>query len=176
MKKLGLLIKETSSNRIKDIYKSSKGFLIVRYSGVSSPDMSILRKSLKSTGVDMLVVKNSVARRAMKDLGLEQLLATVEAPCGMIFFKDEPVQASKVLCDFNKEKDKLVFAGGYLNDKLLAKEDIVAMSKLPSREVLLAQVVGTLNAPIRGLVVVLSQVIKKFVCCLDQVKQNKSAS
>jgi len=176
MKKLGLLIKETSGSRIKDIYKSSKGFLIVKYSGVSSPDMSILRKSLKGTGVDMLVVKNSIARRAMKDLGLEQLVATVETPCGMIFFKDEPVQASKVLCDFNKEKEKLVLAGGYLNDKLLAKEDIVAMSKLPSREVLLAQVVGMINSPILRLVIVLSQVNKKFVVCLDQIRQKKTAS
>ncbi|MCK9571880.1 MAG: 50S ribosomal protein L10, partial [Candidatus Omnitrophica bacterium] len=161
---------------IKDIYKSSKGFLVVKYSGVSSPDMSILRKSLKGTGVDMLVVKNSIARRAMKDLGLEQLVPTVETPCGMIFFRDEPVEASKVLCSFNKEKEKLVFAGGYLNEKLLAKEDIVAMSKLPSREVLLTKVVCTLNGPISGLAIVLNQVLKKFVVCLDQVKQKRTVN
>jgi len=173
VKKIGLIIKETSENRIKNIYKSSKGILVVKYSGVSSPDMSSLRKSLRGFGADIMVVKNSVARRAMQDLGLQELIPNVETPCGLIFFKDEPVGASRILCDFNKEKEKLIFEAGYLQDKLLQKTDIVAMSKLPSRDVLRAQVIGMLNSPIRGLAAVLSQTLKKFVVCLDQIRLKK---
>jgi large subunit ribosomal protein L10 len=173
MKKIGLLVKETSGSRIKDSFKSSKGLIIVKYSGVSSPDMSSLRKTLKGAGANLFVVKNSVARRAMKELGLNDLIGSVETPCGMIFFKDEPVDTSRVLCTFRKDHDKLVLEGGILIDRLLTRKDIEAMSKLPSRDVLRAQVVGVLNRPISGLVIVLNQTLKKFVYCLDQVKQNR---
>lgn len=174
MKKIGLLVKETSGSRIKDSFKSSKGLIIVKYSGVSSPDMSSLRKTLKGAGANLFVVKNSVARRAMKELGLNDLIGSVEAPCGMVFFKDEPVDTSRVLCTFRKDHEKLVLEGGFLVDRLLTRKDIETMSKLPSRDALRAQVVGVLNRPISGLVIVLNQTLKKFVYCLDQVKQKKS--
>jgi large subunit ribosomal protein L10 len=92
----------------------------------------------------------------------------------MIFFKDEPVDTSRVLCTFRKDHDKLVLEGGFLIDRLLTRKDIETMSKLPSKDVLRAQVVMTLNAPILGLVIVLNQTLKKFVYCLDQIKQKKS--
>jgi len=174
MKKIGLLVKETSENRIKDSFKSSKGLIIIKYSGVSSPDMSSLRKTLEGTGADLFVVKNSIARRAIKGLGLDNLIKSIETPCGMIFFKDESVDTSKVLCAFRKEHEKLVLEGGLLGDKLLTLKDIETMSMLPSREVLKAYVVIALNAPISKLVIVLSQTLKKFVYCLDQIKQKRS--
>lgn len=173
MKKIGLLVKEASENRIKESFKSSKGLIIVKYSGVSSPDLSVLRKMLKTKGSNLFIVKNSIARRAVKELGLDGLIKSIETPCGMIFFKDEPVDTSKVLCDFRKEHDKLVLEGGLLQEKLLTSKDIENMSKLPSREVLLTQLVVGLNSPISKFVVVLSQTLKKFVYCLDQIKNSK---
>ncbi|TAM42652.1 50S ribosomal protein L10 [bacterium] len=173
MKKIGLLVKETSENRIKDSFKSSKGLIIVKYSGVSSPDMSSLRKTLKGTGASLFVVKNTVARRAMKELGLNDLIPNVQSPCGMIFFKDEPVDTSRILCAFRKDHDKLILEGGYLVDRLLSQKDIEAMSKLPSKDILRAQVVMSLNSPITKFVIVLNQTLKKFVYCLDQIKASK---
>ena len=174
MKKIGQLVKETSESRIKDSFKASQGLIIVKYSGVSSPDMSTLRKTLKGTGADLFVVKNSIARRAMKDLGLEGLIPSIETPCGMIFFKNEPVDTSRILCAFRKEHEKLVFEGGLLQDKLLTLKDIEMMSTLPSKDALRGKLVVTLNSPILKLVVVLNQSLKKFVYCLDQIKQSKS--
>lgn len=173
MKKIGLLVKETSGSRIKDSFKSSKGLIIVKYSGVSSPDMSSLRKTLKGAGANLFVVKNSVARRAMKELGLNDLIGSVETPCGMIFFKNEPVDTSRVLCSFRKDHDKLILEGGILIDRLLTRKDIETMSKLPSRDALRAQVAWVLNRPISGLVIVLNQTLKKFVYCLDQIKNTR---
>ena len=176
MKKIGQLVKETSENRIKDSFKTSGGLIIVKYSGVSSPDMSSLRKTLKGSGADLFVVKNSIARRAMKGLGLEGLIPSIETPCGMIFFKNEPVDTSRILCAFRKEHEKLVFAGGLLQDKLLTLKDIELMSTLPSKDALRGKLVVTLNAPILKLVVVLNQSLKKFVYCLDQIKQKKTVN
>jgi large subunit ribosomal protein L10 len=174
MKKVGQLVKETSENRIKESFKASRGLIIVKYSGVSSPDMSTLRKTLKASGADLFVVKNSIAQRAMKELGLEGIIPSIQLPCGMVFFKDEPVDASKILCAFRKEHEKLVLEGGLLQDKPLTLKDIEIMSTLPSKEALRGKLVVTLNAPISKLVIVLNQSLKKFVYCLDQIKQSKS--
>jgi len=174
MKKIGLLVKETSENRIKNYLKSSKGMIIVKYSGVASPDMSGVRKTLKTSGSDLFVVKNSIARRAMKELGLSGLIKAIETPCGLVFFKDEPVGTSKILCDFRKEHEKMVLEGGVHEEKILTSKDIETMSKLPSKDVLRAQVVVALNGPIVKLALVLNQSLKKFVYCIDQIRQSKS--
>jgi len=173
MKKIGLIFKETSENRIKSTLKDSDAVFIVKYSGVSSPDLCSLRLTLKGSRASLFVVKNSVARRALKDSSLEPLLKNIDGPCGLVFIKDEPVAASRVLCNFTKEHEQLKLEGGTLKDKIIEKKDIEHMSKLPSKEVLRAQVVGALNSPISGLVITLNQVLAKFVICLDQIRQNK---
>jgi large subunit ribosomal protein L10 len=173
MKKLGLLFKETSENRIKDTLKDSGAVFIIKYSGVSSPDLSALRRGLKISHATLFVTKNSVARRALKSSGLEGLIKSVEGPCGLVFAKDEPVGTSKVLCNFTKDHEQLKLEGGFLEDRLLERSDIEALAKLPSREVLRAQVVMVLNSPISGLVITLNQILAKFVYCLDQIRQKK---
>jgi large subunit ribosomal protein L10 len=174
MKKIGQLVKETSESRIKDSFKVAQGIIIVKYSGVSSSDMSTLRKILKGSGADLFVVKNSIARRAMKDLGADGLIPSIQSPCGMIFFKDEPVDISRILCAFRKEHEKLVLEGGLLQDKLLTLKDIEVMSALPSKDALRGKLVIVLNMPIIKLVTVLNQTFKKLVYCLDQVRQKKT--
>jgi large subunit ribosomal protein L10 len=175
MKKLGLIFKEVSENRIKDTLKKSNALFVVKYSGVASPDLSTLRQSLKISDARLFVVKNSVARRALKSSGFEGIIKNIDGPCGLIFIKEEPVGVSKVLCNFVKDHEKLKLEGGYLQDRVLEKKDIEAMSKLPSKEILRGQVVVVLNSPIAGLVITLNQLLVKFVICLDQIKQKKSS-
>lgn len=173
MKKIGLLVKEISEKQVKDNLKSAGNFFVVRYSGVSSPDLSSLRLSLKNSRADLFVVKNTVAKRALKECGLDTVIKSIEGPCGLVFAKEEPVAASKVLYDFTKEHEQLKLEGGLLEDKVLDKKDIEALAKLPSKEVLRAQVVMTLKSPISGIVMVLSQSLRKFVICLDQIRLKK---
>lgn len=174
MKKLGVIFKEASENRIKTGLKESDSVFIINYSKVPSPDLSALRMLLKSSNARLFVVKNTVARRALKDSGLEQLITNVEGPCGLVFSKEEPVGVSRVICDFTKTHEQLKLQGGSLRDKIINRQDIEALAKLPSKEVLRAQVVMSLNSPIVKLVCVLNQTIKKFVYCLEQIKQKKT--
>lgn len=173
MKKISLIFKEASQSRIKESLKDSNAVFVIKYSGVKSADMSSLRQVLKTTNSRLFVVKNSVAQRVMRDAGLESMLKAIEGPCGLIFVKEEPVSASKALFLFSKEHENLKLDGGLLKDKVITKNDIEAMSKLPSKDMLRAQVVGALNAPISGLVMTLNQLLVKFVICLDQIKQKK---
>ena len=175
MKKIGLLVKEISESKIKSCLKEANSFFIIKYSGLSSPDLTTLRASLKVSRANFFVVKNSVARRALKGSGLDQVLKSIEGPCGLVFSKDEPVEASKVLCNFTKDHEQLKLEAGFLQDKILEKKDIEALAKLPSKEVLRAQVVGAIKSPITGIVMVLNSTLKKFVICLDQIKQKKTS-
>ena len=114
MKKLGLLFKETSENRIKDYLKNTEAVFVVKYSGLSSPDITSLRQNLKGSNARLFVVKNSVAHRAFKGTALDPLVNAVEGPCGIVFVQEEPVMASKVICTFSKEHEQLKVQGGFL--------------------------------------------------------------
>lgn len=175
MKKIGLVVKETSEKIIKSNMKEAAGLFVVKYSGLSSPDLSSLRQALKGTRARLFVVKNSVAKRALKDSSMESLVKSVEGPCGFVFAKDGPVDASKVLYTFAKEHEQLKLEGGIFEDRLFAKIDIENMAKLPTKDALRAQVVGALNAPLAKLVFVLHGTIRKLVVCLDQIKKKKGA-
>jgi len=173
MKKLGLLVKEISESRIKSYLRDSSSVFIIKYSGISSPDLTTLRQSLTGLHASFFVVKNSVARRALKERGLEDLIKSVEGPCGFVFAKEEPVGISRVLCGFAKDHDKLKLEGGFFADKVLTNKDIEAISKLPSKEMLRALAVMTLKSPITNIVMVFSGTLRKFVYCLDQIRQKK---
>jgi large subunit ribosomal protein L10 len=173
MIKIGLLFRDTSENRIKDYLKESSSFFVVKNPGLSSPDMTSLRKSLRSVNATLFVVKNSIARRALKSSGLENMISSVEGPCGLIFTKEELVDTCRVLYNFAKEHEKIKIESGFLDDKVLDNKDIERLAKLPSKEVLRAQVVMTLNSPLLKLAITLNQILRNFVYCLDQIRQKK---
>jgi len=176
MKKIGLIVKEKSQELLKDSIKNSDSIFIIKYSKLSSPDLTNLRQSLKNSRASLFVVKNSVARRALKDANLESLISAVEGPCGIIFTKEEPVETSKVLYNFTKEHEHLKLEGGWLKDRVITKKDIESLAKLPSRQVLLTMLVNTLNSPIFGLVWTLKQPLVKLAVCLEQIKNKKDKS
>lgn len=175
MKKISLIFKESSEKIIKENFKQTSTLFVVKYSGLSSPDLSNLRQSLRDANATMLVVKNTVARRALKNVGMDEaVIKTIEGPCGIVFPKSEPVETTKVLYKFAKDHEKLQLEGGFLDDRTLAKKDIETLAKLPSKEMLRAQVVCTLNSPLSRLAMVLNGNLRKLVVCLDQIRQKKS--
>ncbi len=173
MKKLGLIFKESSENLIKNKLSDSAAMFIVRYSGVSGPELNNLRQGLKIVQAALFVTKNSVVRRALKAAKMELLLKAIEGPSGLVFVKDEPVSVSKVLCNFSKAHEQLKIEAGFLKGKILGKEDIEKLAKLPSLGILRAQVVMALNSPLQRLAGVLNTTLTKFVYCLEQVKNKK---
>jgi len=173
MKKISLLFKETSENLIKNNLKTSDSVFILKYSGVSSPALSLLRQSLRQAKANLFVVKNTVARRAFKNSPCEDLIRLIDGPCGLVFVRDEPVDTCKILSNFSRDHASLKLEGGLLKDKIIEKKDLERLSHLPSKEVLRAQAVAALNAPISKLVIALNQILKKLVYCLDQIKNKK---
>ncbi|MDP3731443.1 MAG: 50S ribosomal protein L10 [Candidatus Omnitrophota bacterium] len=174
MKKLGLLFRETLENNIKKHLKESDSVFVIKYSKLSSPDITALRQSLKGINATLFVSKNSIIRLALKEAKLDDLIKFVDGPCGLVFAKGELVDTSRALYNFYREHEQLQLECGLMKDKLLDKKDIETLARLPNKEVLRAQVVTALNSPISGLVGVLKQTLRKFVYCLDKIKQKKS--
>jgi large subunit ribosomal protein L10 len=175
MKKLGLIFKETSENRIKKSLKDSNTFFIVKYSGLSGPDLNALRRSLLDANAEFFVVRNNIAKRALKDYANDGLLKLIAGPVGLVFAKKEPVGTSKVLYNFSKDHENLKLEGGLMGQKLIGKSEIESLAKLPSREVLILHTVCALKSPINGIVMVLKGNLRKLVFCLEQIKQKKPA-
>lgn len=173
MKKIGLLFRETSENYIRNNIKESDSVLVVKYSDVSSPDLTALRQSLVDSGALFFVVKNNVTRRVLKNSGFDDLEKCIEGPCGMVFIKEDPTEAFRVLYNFSRQHQDLRLQGGFLKDRILTRDDIERLARLPSKKILRAQALFALKSPITGLAIVLNQMLCKFVWCLGEIKKKR---
>ncbi len=149
---------------------------LVDFKGLNVPEISSLRHELRAAGTEFKVVKNTLARRALKGTDLEQLEEHFEGPTAVALTTQDPAPSAKVLARFAKEHPKLEFKVGLLSGRPLSKESIETLSKLPPREVLLSMLLGTLKAPSGGLVNVLSGLLSKFVRTLAAIQQEKEKS
>ncbi|MFA5356971.1 MAG: 50S ribosomal protein L10 [Candidatus Omnitrophota bacterium] len=174
MKKIGTIFRETLEGDVKGLLKDADSIFIIKYAKLSSPDMTALRQSLKEANATLFVAKNSIVRRAFQEAKLEELTKFVEGPCGFIFAKGEPVDASRTLYNFRKEHENLALECGFIEDRMLEPKDIEVLAKLPGKDILRAQVVMTMKSPINGLVYALKQTLTKVVYCLDQIKNKKT--
>jgi len=127
--------------------QASRGMILVDYRGLHVADMERLRRSLRGGGAALLVVKNRLFRLALGRVGVEMPQEWLEGPTAVAFCHGEVPPATKVLCDFAKETESLSIKGGLLETSVMLAEQVKALANLPPREVLLAQVLGTINAP-----------------------------
>ena len=146
--------------------------ILTKYVGINVAKVTALRKRLREAGVDYKVYKNTLARRALSELGLESAADFMEGPTGWAFSED-PVAPAKVLKEFSAEVNVVSMAGGVLSGKVVTAEQLNALASLPPRDQLLAQVIGTIAAPLRNLGGVLNAVPRNLVNVLDQIKKQK---
>ncbi|GHU10407.1 50S ribosomal protein L10 [Betaproteobacteria bacterium] len=133
---------------------------VAEYRGVEVGDLTVLRKKAREAGVYLRVLKNTLVRRAIADTPFAGLSEQLTGP--LIYgISTDPVAAAKVLNDFAKGNDKLTLRAGAYSGKVLNKEDIQALASIPSREELLARLVGVMQAPISGFAVVLGALAKQ---------------
>jgi large subunit ribosomal protein L10 len=149
---------------------------LVAFKGLNVPEISVLRHELRGTGTQFRVVKNTLARRAVKGTPLEQLEGHFRGPTAVAITDRDPAQSAKVLAKFAKDNPKLELKIAMLSGKPVSAESIEFLSKLPPREVLLSRLLGTLKAPTSGLVNVLAGVLTKFVRTLYAIQLEKEKS
>lgn len=155
--------------------KSSCAGVIVSYKGITVSEDTKLRKELREMGIDYFVVKNTLLRRAAELAGIVGLDGVLEGTTAIALSKEDHIAAAKILCKFADEKDFYKVKIGFIDGKVISKEEVHSLAKLPSKEVLIAQALGGLNAPITGLVTVLNGTVKGLVVALSAIVEKKSA-
>jgi len=146
------------------------------YRGLTVAELTELRGKLRGGGASFHVLKNTLARRAAADAGREQITELLSGPTGVTFCGDDPVAPARALIDFMRTHPQLVIRGGLLHGKLVDAEGVRALSTLPSRDALIGQLVGTMAAPLTGLVTVLQGSISGLARALQQIADQKAAA
>ena len=151
---------------------TAQAVVLAEYRGISVEDITNLRKQARASGVYLRVLKNTLARRAVQGTPFEKLSDQMVGPLAYGISED-PVNAAKVLAAYAKGNDKLVIKGGSLPNQVLDAKQIGALATMPSREQLLASLMGTMNAPITKFVQTLNEVPSKFVRTLAALRDAK---
>jgi large subunit ribosomal protein L10 len=149
--------------------KGSEAIFAIDYRGISVPQAAELRAKLRDADATFRIVKNRLTARAADQAGTGGLGELLEGPTALTFVRGDAALAAKALNDFSRATEVLAFKGGLLGDQALSADEIRSIARLPAREVLHAQLVGTIAAPITGLVRGLSSLISGMAIALQQI-------
>lgn len=155
---------------------TAKAFYLADFTGLNVKKVTELRKRLRNAGVEYLVVKNTLAERALETLDLPDITAYFKGPTAVVIGNQDPVQAAKVLADFAKENDnKPAMKAGIVERRAVSSKDIDRLAKLPPRAQLLAELAGLMQAPMAQMLFVLQAKLQETVGLLEALKEQKSA-
>lgn len=155
--------------------EKAKGMVFYDYRGLTVAEVTDLRNQFRAAGVEYHVIKNSMIKRAAEALSITGLDEHLSGPTAVAFGYNDPVAPAKVLVEFVKKVKKTEIKTGVLDGKVITIASVNNLAALPSREQLLAQLAGTLNAPIAGFARTLSGIISKLGYALNAVKEQKGA-
>lgn len=154
---------------------SSQAVFAVDYRGLSVPQAAELRGKLRDADASFRIVKNSLTERAADQVGAESLKAMLSGPTALTFVRGDAALAAKALADYARATQLLPFKGGLMDGGVLDASQIVAISRLPSREVLYGQLVGVVASPVSGLVRTLNALLGGLAVALGQVREKKES-
>lgn len=172
MMKVGTLYRQRMAGSVKDGVTKKTSTFVVSYRGISSAKMNILRKDLKRKKAEVLVSKSSVARIALKEANQADLASSVEGQMALILSNADASEVSKVLVKFAKDYEGFIVRGGVLDGAYLTEEEVKTLSDLPSREVLLAKLLGTMSAPLTRFAGALNGKTRDLISILKQKSES----
>ena len=152
---------------------ASNAFLL-SFKGITVPQVTELRKQVRETGSDYVVVKNTLALIAVGNSPLTQLKEKFTGETAVVYNSTDAVALAKVLTKFAKDVPTVTFKGAMLGGQIVPATEIQNIANLPSREELIAKLLYLMQHPIRGLAVVLNGTIRNFAVVLDQIAKQKS--
>jgi large subunit ribosomal protein L10 len=147
--------------------------VLVDYQGMDVARTTDLRRRSRELGVEFVVAKNTLAKRAADEAGIQGLRDFLTGPTALAFSED-PVASAKLMAQFADQVETFALKGGVLDGgRILDQADVVALSKLPGREQLIAQIVGGISSPLTGFVTVLNNTVQGLVVALGQIAEQK---
>ena len=151
---------------------NAQALIVAEYRGLNVESVTGLRASARKSGVYLRVLKNSLARRAVQGTPFEKLAEQMSGPL-MYGIAQDPVAGAKVMAEFAKANESFVIKAGAMPNSVMSAGEVAALATLPSREELLAKLMGTMQAPVAKLVRTMNEVPGKFARALAAVRDQK---
>jgi len=167
--------KEQIVAQLSEELKAANAAIFVDYKGLTVEEATELRKQFREAGVNYKVVKNTLTKIALENVGYKDLISYMTGPTAVAISQDDPVAPAKVLSDFIKKHKKMEFKVGFVDGKVINVDEIKELAELPPKEELVAKLLASLNSPIYGLVNVLQGNIRNLVYTLNAIKEKKEA-
>lgn len=165
--------KEVFVENLHNKLAESRFTLLVDYMGLNVAKMTELRRILRKAGMDIRVVKNNLMRLSARGTAFEGLEDYLVGPKALVISKADPSMCTKMLMDFEKRNPGLKLRVGALEKQRLLRHQLEELASLPGREVLLAQTIRSMKAPIANFVGVLSEVARQFIQVIEAIRQTK---
>jgi len=155
--------------------RGAQSLVLADFSGLSVAEMTDFRAKCREKGVVCRVVKNRLAKIAADEAGFEVLKEHLTGPTAFIFGPESQIEPAKAAVEFAKENEKLQVKGGYVDGQYIDVESVLALSRIPGRDGLIAQMMGSINSPLQGIVGTLNGVMAAMTRALDAVAKQKAA-
>jgi large subunit ribosomal protein L10 len=161
---------------LKGKFSSAKGIVLADFTGLTVAEADDLRRRCREAEVEYRVVKNTLAKIAARESELGDLEKYFRGPVAVAMSQKDAVAPARVLAEFRKVVQKPVFIGGFLDGRLLSPEQVRRIANLPPREVLLAQVIGAIQAPMGQIVWTLDGLLRNLVSIVDLASKKAEGS
>lgn len=162
-------------NQLKDDFSQAKSVVFTSYHGLTVADVEELRGKMREEDVKYGVAKKTLIKKALEDTKIKGIdVDKLEKEVAVSFGMTDEVMPARILKNFSKDHDQIEFLGGVLEGKYIEAAEVSNLSMIPTRDELLAKVVGSIKAPVSGLVNVLKGNLRNLVYVLNAVKESKS--
>ncbi len=159
--------------RLVDMFSSSKGIYLTDFTGLNVELLTKLRRKLSDCSVSYRVVKNTLAARAAKQAGLDQLIEFLEGPTAIAYTDGDPVIPAKAISEFLRENQRPRFKSALIEGQMYSAEQVASLATLPSKEELLSKVLWGIGSPLSGLVASLQGILQALVATLDAIAKQR---
>ncbi|MFA7244592.1 MAG: 50S ribosomal protein L10 [Candidatus Magasanikbacteria bacterium] len=168
------LVKEQAIEDLVNDLKNSSSAVFANYQGLKVSDSEILRNKCREQNISVTASKKTLLKRALKEMNLDVDTKQFEGSVAVFLGKEDEVAPAQIVAEFAKKHERVTLFGGILEGNFISGEKVKELSKLPNKQQLLGQLVGTLNAPISGFVNVLAGNLRGLVNVMNAIKESKS--
>ena len=166
--------KVTEVKALAERIQSAQSMILADYTGLTVGQMTRFRRTCREKSVECRVVKNRLARIAADDSQLAVMKDYLKGPTAILFGPDSQVDPAKIAVEFAKDNEAMKIKGGFVDGLYLDPQQVVALSKTPSREELIAKMMGSINSPLTGLAAAMNGVIAALARTIEAVAKQKA--
>ncbi len=165
--------KQKQAEEIKKLFSGAKGIVFVDFRGLKVADDTKLRKLCRESQISYRVIKNTLALRAAREMGMSGLESVFQGPTAVALSKDDPVAPAKTIHSFASEHPAIKVKGGIVEGSVVSVDRVLYLATLPGKKELLAKVAGALRSPIAGLVTVVNAPLAGVARALEALRQKR---